>query len=115
MGQKSRWIDRIFSHIFILDHAQDERFINGKKYSVKYIPDSFEPVLLPLPRVLLGASGVLMTIFGIRLANLGGLIISTFGLGALVRSVTNLGTVQLVALTLHPTFEIKRTVEINAP
>jgi uncharacterized membrane protein len=115
MKHNPSWMDRIQSQILLLRRSTDARFLQAQENSVQYTSDSIEPILLPFPRVLLGTSGGLLALYGARQANLSGLFLFCLGMGAVVRSVTNLETVQLVGLALHPTFEIRRAIEIDAP
>jgi hypothetical protein len=66
-------------------------------------------------RVLLGISGACLMYYGVRKRDLAGLLASGIGLGALVRAVTNLDTVRLFEMTLHPKVSLYRELEIDAP
>jgi uncharacterized membrane protein len=82
---------------------------------LRYSSEFIQPRLLPLSRVLLGISGISIAFYGARRANLGGFFLFCLGTGALIRAITNLETIHLVALTLHPTAEIRRTIDVDAP
>lgn len=66
-------------------------------------------------RILLGASGLAFIWYGLKKKDLGGLFISGFGLGAIARAITNLDTVQLFELVLHPQISLEREIDVNAP
>ncbi len=87
----------------LLENKIDER--------TEWVPGSLSPWI----RVLLGLSGASIAYLGTRRKDLGGILLVGFGLGAVVRAITNIDTARLFELVLHPRVSLDREIEIHAP
>lgn len=99
----------------LFNSSKGPRYAQQHENLLRYTSEFIQPRLLPIPRLLLGISGVSTAFYGARRANLEGLFLFCLGTGALIRAITNLETTHLVGLVLHPTAEIRKTIDVDAP
>ena len=74
-----------------------------------------QPSLSPLLRLFLGIFGGSLALYGVRRRDIAGILFSGIGLGAIVRSVTNIDTSSLFDRVLHHPVKLQRTIDLDVP